>query len=455
MCSLQVQKFLSDISIEVSRRLKEIKSKGSRLSLKVCSPLSHVVVLTRVIVQTKQRVSEKQPDKVSLLQRHAFIGPHRHSLQQVLNPGDFKEVTKSATLSGFTDDPVVIAREAYRLYEQSHVPAADVRGMGLYIDKLNTAMSKEKASKATSSSRQSKKLEQASKNCRSLTSFFRVLTKEEKEEQRKQEAEKEREKEKEKEKEEEEEEYPSTRFKEEKEEEEETRREKGGGVEEAIVWEEEGEEYFSPIWPSSREIELDSQEEEEKDVIVRVVPVLIEPQMEIVLDDEDEKERRREEGKSLCDEETQLDDVIDEEEDEASGWKADSSEESERWSSGSEEWTPPPFRGAMKRKREVVAEEVDVVVVDLTKEEARNEAKKRSFIKIKEEEAEQEKEKEKEEEEEEEDVQPQQPPTKKSRVISFANKGQNKRGRKRAPRALGYNSLTMLPFSFSRLFPNT
>ena len=345
MCSLQVQKFLSDISIEVSRRLKEIKSKGSRLSLKVCSPLSHVVVLTRVIVQTKQRVSEKQPDKVSLLQRHAFIGPHRHSLQQVLNPGDFKEVTKSATLSGFTDDPVVIAREAYRLYEQSHVPAADVRGMGLYIDKLTTAMSKEKTSKATSS-RQSKRLEQASKNCRSLTSFFRVLSKEEKEEQRKQEAEKEREEK------EEEEEYPSMRLKEKKEEEEETRREKKGNeVEEA----KEGEEYFSPIWPSSREIELDSQEEEEKDVIVRVVPVLIEPQMEIVLDDEDEKERRREEGKSLCDEETQLDDVIDEEEDEASGWKADSSEESERWSSGSEEWTPPPFRGAMKRKREVVS----------------------------------------------------------------------------------------------------
>ena len=443
MCSLQVQKFLSDISIEVSRRLKEIKSKGSRLSLKVCSPLSHVVVLTRVIVQTKQRVSEKQPDKVSLLQRHAFIGPHRHSLQQVLNPGDFKEVTKSATLSGFTDDPVVIAREAYCLYEQSHVPAADVRGMGLYIDKLNTAMSKEKTSKATSS-RQSKRLEQASKNCRSLTSFFRVLSKEEKEEQRKQEAEKEREEK------EEEEEYPSMRLKEKKEEEEETRREKKGNeVEEA----KEGEEYFSPIWPSSREIELDSQEEEEKDVIVRVVPVLIEPQMEIVLDDEDEKERRREEGKSLCDEETQLDDVIDEEEDEASGWKADSSEESERWSSGSEEWTPPPLRGAMKRKREVVAEEVDVVVVDLTKEEARNEAKKRSFIKIKEEEAEQEKEKEKEEEEEEEDVQPQQPPTKKSRVISFANKGQNKRGRKRAPRALGYNPLDK---DLSHVcFPNT
>lgn len=99
----QVKGFLADVAKEVAKRMQEANVKGKRINLKI---------------------KRKKPGGAES--------------EKVFNPGDVVEQSRSRTILFFTGDWEVIAKEALSLFVSMLIPPSEVRGVGLFVDKLDT-----------------------------------------------------------------------------------------------------------------------------------------------------------------------------------------------------------------------------------------------------------------------------------------------------------------------------
>nr|XP_006819721.1 PREDICTED: DNA repair protein REV1-like [Saccoglossus kowalevskii] len=103
----EAQDFLTELSTEVQKRLKNIKMRGKTITLKL-----------------KARKSSAP------LESAKFMGH-----------GVCDNIAKSSTLMTPTDDVKIITKECVMLLRQMKIHAADMRGMGIQINKLSSAAS--------------------------------------------------------------------------------------------------------------------------------------------------------------------------------------------------------------------------------------------------------------------------------------------------------------------------
>ncbi|KAI8377857.1 uncharacterized protein BYT42DRAFT_359890 [Radiomyces spectabilis] len=98
----QAKSFLIGLSEEVSNRLRNIDRRGKSITLK-------------------------------LLRRRADAG----EAEKYLGCGECDSYSKSITLDNYTDDASIINKHAYQLLRSLNIPTADIRGVGIQIQKLD------------------------------------------------------------------------------------------------------------------------------------------------------------------------------------------------------------------------------------------------------------------------------------------------------------------------------
>ena len=96
--------FVEKLAVEVSERMRRLKTKGKTLTLKVLRAVANA------------------PDRY---------------MKGSIGHGVCDHLTRSVTLSSATDAPQVLQREAVRLLADLNIPANQIRGMGVQVSKLD------------------------------------------------------------------------------------------------------------------------------------------------------------------------------------------------------------------------------------------------------------------------------------------------------------------------------
>eukprot|EP01122_Echinamoeba_exundans_P018044 TRINITY_DN9964_c0_g1_i1.p1 TRINITY_DN9964_c0_g1~~TRINITY_DN9964_c0_g1_i1.p1 ORF type:complete len:766 (+),score=136.72 TRINITY_DN9964_c0_g1_i1:239-2299(+) len=118
-----VKKFLNDVAQEVSKRLKEINSKGSRITLRILKKLDDV----------EEPAQQAAPQ--AAVAGH-MLPPVVPPKGKFMNPGAVQPISKSQRMVSASNEPAVIGAEAFKVFRGMNLSPTDVRGVGLSIDQL-------------------------------------------------------------------------------------------------------------------------------------------------------------------------------------------------------------------------------------------------------------------------------------------------------------------------------